>query len=60
MVMDYMLNPMICIIWISQQANVFAPAVPYWVWAIFFAVVFTGMNLQGVKTSARMNTGLAG
>src|SRR6266542_4607785 len=24
MVMDYMLNPMICIIWISQQAHVFA------------------------------------
>src|SRR3954468_20464683 len=31
MVMDYMLNPMICIIWCSQQANVFAPGVPYFV-----------------------------
>ena len=30
MVMDYMLNPMICIIWCSQQAHVFAPGVPYW------------------------------
>ncbi len=59
MVMDYMLNPMICIIWISQQAHVFAPAVPYGVWAVFFSVVFTGMNIQGVKTSARMNAGLA-
>ena len=59
MVMDYMLNPMICIIWISQQAHVFAPAVPYAAWAVFFALVFTGMNLQGVKTSARMNAGLA-
>ena len=37
MVMDYMLNPMICIIWCSQQAHVFAPGVPYAVWAIFFA-----------------------
>ncbi len=27
MVMDYMLNPMICIIWCSQQAHVFAPGV---------------------------------
>jgi putrescine importer len=25
MVMDYILNPMICIIWCSQQAHVFAP-----------------------------------
>ena len=59
MVMDYMLNPMICIIWCSQQANVFAPGVPYWAWAIFFAAVFTGLNIQGVKTSARVNTTLA-
>jgi amino acid transporter len=59
MVMDYMLNPIICIIWCSQQAHVFAPGLPYWVWAIFFALVFTGLNIQGVKTSARVNTGLA-
>jgi len=59
MVMDYMLNPMICIIWISQQAHVFAPGVPYGAWAVFFALVFTGLNIQGVKTSARLNAGLA-
>jgi putrescine importer len=59
MVMDYMLNPMICIIWCSQQAHVFAPGVPYWGWAVFFAFVFTGLNIQGVKTSARVNSGLA-
>jgi amino acid transporter len=59
MVMDYMLNPMICIIWCSQQAHVFAPGVPYWIWAIFFFVVFTWLNVQGVKTSARVNAGLA-
>ena len=59
MVMDYMLNPMICIIWCSQQAHVFAPGVPYWIWAIFFAAVFTALNIQGVKTSARVNTRLA-
>jgi amino acid transporter len=59
MVMDYMLNPMICIIWISQQAHVFAPGVSYGVWAIIFAVVLTLLNIQGVKTSARVNAGLA-
>src|ERR1700754_1951387 len=59
MVMDYMLNPMICIIWCSQQAHVFAPGVPYAVWAIFFAAIFTGLNIQGIKTSARVNTLLA-
>ena len=59
MVMDYMLNPMICIIWCSQQAHVFAPGIPYAAWAVFFFLVFTGLNIQGVKTSARVNTGLA-
>jgi len=59
MVMDYMLNPMICIIWCSQQAHVFAPAIAYWGWAVFFAAVFTYLNVQGVKTSARVNTTLA-
>jgi putrescine importer len=59
MVMDYMLNPMICIIWCSQQAHVFAPKLPYAFWAVFFAAVFTLLNIQGVKTSARVNTALA-
>src|SRR5712671_1971306 len=59
MVMDYMLNPIICTIWCSQQAHIFAPGVPYAVWAVFFALVFTLLNVQGVKTSARVNSALA-
>src|SRR5580693_8363237 len=59
MVMDYMLNPLICTIWCSQQAHVFAPGVAYWAWAVFFALVFTLLNVQGVKTSARVNSALA-
>jgi amino acid transporter len=59
MVMDYMLNPIICTIWCSQQAHVFAPGVPYSIWAIFFAGIFTFLNVQGVKTSARVNSALA-
>jgi len=59
MVMDYMLNPLICIIWISQQAHVFAPAIPYWGWAIVCALLFTWLNLQGIRTSARVNAGMA-
>ena len=50
MVMDYMLNPMICIIWISQQAHVFAPGIPYSGWAVFFALVFTPWIFRPVKT----------
>jgi amino acid transporter len=59
MVMDYMLNPIICVIWCSQQAHVFAPGVPYAVWALFFAGVFTGLNVLGIRASARINSLLA-
>ena len=59
MVMDYMLNPLICTVWCAGQANQFAPGVPSWIWKIFFAVVFTLLNIRGVKTSARINAGMA-
>jgi amino acid transporter len=59
MVMDYMLNPLICIIWCAQQAHEFAPGLPVWVWKIIFAAVFTLLNIRGIKTSARVNAGMA-
>jgi putrescine importer len=59
MVMDYIVNPLICTIWCAGQAHEFAPGLPVWGWKIFFAVVFTLLNLQGIKTSARVNTGMA-
>ena len=59
MAMDYMLNPMICIIWCSKAAQDLAPALPVWVFALFFFALFTGFNLRGVRTSARLNSGLA-
>jgi len=60
MVMDYMLNPLICTIWCAQQAHDFAPGIPAWGWKIFFAGVFTLLNIQGIKTSARVNAAMAG
>jgi putrescine importer len=59
LVLDYILNPLICIIWCSQQAHVFIASIPYSAWAVFFAVLFTTLNVQGIKTSARVNAMLA-
>src|SRR5277367_6043728 len=59
MVMDYMLNPLICTVWCAGQAAQFAPGVAPWIWKIFFAIVFTLLNIRGIKTSARINTGMA-
>jgi putrescine importer len=55
MVMDYMLNPMICIVWCSKGAMEFVPQVPYAAWAIAFFLLFTWLNLRGVQASARFN-----
>lgn len=57
-VMDYIVNPLICVIWCAGQAHDFAPGLPIWAWKIFFAVAFTWLNVQGIKTSARVNAGL--
>jgi len=59
LVMDYVLNPLICTIWCSRAAMNFLPGIPYFVFAIFFAVFFTLLNCNGVETSARINTGMA-
>jgi putrescine importer len=59
MVLDYLMQPIINVIFCSQQSHVLLPAAPYWAWAIFFTLLFTGLNVQGIKMSARVNAVLA-
>jgi amino acid transporter len=59
MVMDYILNPLICTVICSKLTQNILPAVPYWVLAIAYAAMFTALNLRGIKTSARINDVLA-
>ncbi|HVZ84760.1 MAG TPA: APC family permease [Terracidiphilus sp.] len=59
LVMDYILNPLICTIWCSRAAINFLPGVPYFVWVVLFAALFTLLNCNGVETSARINAGMA-
>src|SRR4029077_21211858 len=55
--MDYLLNPLICTIWCSKAAANFPmfAHVPYPALAVFFAGLFTLLNLRGIETSARIN-----
>lgn len=55
MLMDYMLNPIICTIWCSKAAMNALPGTPYAFWVVFFATTFTILNLRGVRSSARTN-----
>jgi putrescine importer len=59
MVMDYILNPLICTVICSQLTQNILPGVPYFVLAIAYATGFTVLNLRAVKTSARINEVLA-
>lgn len=59
LVMDYVVNPLICTIWCSHAAQNFLPSVPYPVYVLCFAALFTWLNCRGVETSARINTGMA-
>jgi amino acid transporter len=56
MVMDYMINPLICTIWCAKAAMNMFHGIPYVVWVAFFALLFTTLNLRGIKASARTNT----
>jgi putrescine importer len=59
MVMDYILNPLICTVICSKLTQNILPGIPYWALATGFAVAFTALNLRAVKTSARINDVLA-
>ncbi len=64
MTMDYILNPLICTIWCAKaMADLLTGTrlqIPYpgLLWPLFFAALFTALNLRGVKTSARINNTL--
>lgn len=59
MLMDYLLNPIICVIWCSQAAQNIVPGVPYAFWVIAFAVLSTYLNTRGIQTSGRVNAVLS-
>jgi hypothetical protein len=60
MLLDYVVNPVICTIWSAKAAGNILPSVPYAVWAVFFAGLFTFLNLRRIQTTAKTNAMLAG
>lgn len=59
MLFDYVVNPIICVIWCSKAAINFVPQIPYVAWIVIFTALFTGLNLRGIKSSARTTQLLA-
>ena len=59
MVMDYILNPLVCTVICSKLTQNILPGIPYGVLATGFAIMFTALNLRAIKTSARINEAMA-
>jgi putrescine importer len=59
MIFDYIMNPIICVIWISKAAMNLIPEIPFAVYAVAFTSLFTAMNLRGIESSSRTNSIIA-
>jgi len=55
MLLDYAVNPLICTIWCAKALMGLMAGSPYWLWAVLFAALFTGLNLRGIRATARTN-----
>ncbi len=55
MLLDYVVNPVICTIWCAKALIGLFPMTGYAFWAVFFAVLFTLLNLRGIQATARTN-----
>jgi amino acid transporter len=65
MATEYVVNMLICVVWCSQAVvndqllSGVLPRLPVQAWGVFFVVLFTFLNLHGVRTTARINEALA-
>ena len=55
MILDYLVIPIINIIYGSLTLNRLIPSVPYVVWVLTLTLVITLLNLRGIRTTARTN-----
>jgi amino acid transporter len=55
MFMDYLLVPILCVIYSSVASHHLLPVVPFAAWLVFFTAGFTLLNLNGVKFASRTN-----
>ena len=59
LLLDYVINPLICVIWCSKAAGNLIPSVPYPAWTILFALLFTWLNMRNIQAAASTHKYLA-
>jgi putrescine importer len=55
MFLDYLLIPLLSVIYVGLTLHRIVPGVPYGFWVILSAVLITAINLMGIKMTARAN-----
>ena len=55
MILDYILIPLLSIIYVSLTANKLVPEIPYLVWVGGTTLAITAINLKGIEMTARAN-----
>src|SRR5579872_3438794 len=55
MFMDYLFLPIICVIYCAITASHLFGLIPYAAWLVLFSLLFTALNLRGVKMAAMTN-----
>jgi putrescine importer len=55
MMLDYFLIPLLSVIYAALLTARYVPQIPYLVWAIFFTVAITLINIRGINMTARAN-----
>ena len=53
MILDYVLIPLVSVIFAALTAQRLLPAVPYVVWAVLFTAALTLINIPGIRVTAR-------
>ncbi len=53
MILDYMLIPLLSVIYASLTAERLLPSVPYFAWAALFTVAITWINVRGIRMTTR-------
>jgi amino acid transporter len=56
MILDYLLIPLLSIIYAALTAQRLLPQVPYSVWAVLFTVALTLINIPGIRMTARASS----
>jgi amino acid transporter len=58
--LDYGLTSLFCILWSAEESAVLFHGVPLYVWKVLYVAIFVYLNVQAIRSSARVNTALAG